>query len=496
MKDFLLALVAGSLTALSFPRYNVPLAFIAGFLLFFYLTEKVESLKKAFVISFFTALPISLLDFYWVLFALKNYGDMSLSLAVFVFSAFAIVLTLFLALPFLASFFLVRKLQTKGFVLIPFIFVIFDILREFFPFSGFPWNLYGYILSYIGSADLLTMFGGIYLLTFLALLIPTFIYISLKKRSAFFGVVSFILVATLFIPFDRSYKCKEPVRIAVLQGNIDESIKAKQSTVEDFQEYVLNVYINLFKQAARKKPDLIILPESALPFNYFSESVDKDKFFKDIKPFKIAFAVGLDSIIYKNTNIKIYNSFLFFDKNHQLVGVYNKNKLVPFGEYVPHPFKVFESLFPYLGGYDFSRGKDGKIITIGRLKIAPLICYESIFPLYVANLIKKGANLIANITNDGWFGKTVEPYQHLEMSRVRAVENKRYFIRATNSGISAVINSYGKIEATLGLNKRGVLIANVCPIEEKTFWTIYSNYLIGLWFVLFTFLFILFYLKK
>ncbi|RUM49323.1 MAG: apolipoprotein N-acyltransferase, partial [Hydrogenothermus sp.] len=163
------------------------------------------------------------------------------------------------------------------------------------------------------------------------------------------------------------------------------------------------------------------------------------------------------------------------------------------GEYTPFPFIIFSKIFPYLQGYDFSPGQKTNLLKHKGLSIATLICFEAIFPNFVANFAKN-ANLIVNVSNDAWFGKTSAPFQHLEMARVRAVETGRYLIRATNTGFSAIIAPNGKFEKVSELFKKQILIGEVFTSKENTFWVSYKNFVIVLF--LLSFFALIFILEK
>ena len=149
----------------------------------------------------------------------------------------------------------------------------------------------------------------------------------------------------------------------------------------------------------------------------------------------------------------IFNSFVMINNEFEILYQYNKRKLVPFGEFLP-----FESLIKKIGfktitrGYSsFTPGKNLKTLDIDNYKILPLICYEIIFPELIQKIDK--TNLIINLSEDAWFGKSIGPYQHFSKSVFRAVENNSYLIRATNQGISAFINHKGQVVKFLNLMK-------------------------------------------
>lgn len=483
MKNTSLSIVAGILLSISLPNFYIPFAFIIGFFILFQLTAE-NSYKYTLFYSFITGFSFALFSYYWIIKAINYYGGVN----IFVSILLLILFSFFYSILYFVSFSLILKGFINRFGLIaiflaPFLWVLIEISREYFPYSGFPWNLAGYMISYMHPIENLASYIGIYGLSFIVILISSLIFYSIKRKNIIYfalAVIIFIVPYTFFSFYKKSFYGKS-YKIAILQGNIEEDIKQND---KKYSDYILNVYLNLFKKAVKQNPDLIILPESAVPFFYFSESEIKDKFFKEIKPYKIPFLIGLDNFMYINDKLLLFNSLFLFDENHNLVDFYNKIKLVPFGEYTPFPFKLFSSLFPYLEGYDFKSGERMNILNYKDFKFIPLICFEAIFPNFVSDFAKKG-NIIVNVSNDAWFGKTSAPFQHLEMARIRAVETGRFLIRATNTGISAVILPDGTVEKKLPLFKRDILIADVKLLSENTFWIKYKNILFILFIILF-----------
>jgi apolipoprotein N-acyltransferase len=357
---------------------------------------------------------------------------------------------------------------------LPFIWLFLEILREFVPFGGFPWNLSGYMISYINPIAQISSITGIYGLSFLVLFLSVSVFYFFYKRSfnSFLIITfSFLCVVGLFIYGNikiNSYNYSgKKVKISIIQGNIPEDMKM---SVEG-KPQIIKKYVKLIKEAYYKdKPDLIVLPESSLPFPPLSiNSKLKIEFLRDIKDVKVPMIIGFDNYFLRNEHLYLYNSMFLFNEKHKVVNYYNKIKLVPFGEYVPFPFKIFETLFPYLEGYDFMRGRQMKILVYKRFRILPLICFEGIFPNFVASNSKRKPNLIVNITNDAWFKKTSAPYQHFEMVRIRAIETGNFLVRAANTGISAFVSPTGKIIKSLGLFEEGYITAQIHLQIKETF---------------------------
>ncbi len=489
IKYMLIPVLSGVFISLSFPKYFFPFSFLIGF--FFLFKSLIEdNFKTHLLISFLIGFFFSFFAFGWFTYAMEVYLDTNFILANLILILFSLVFSIYQFVIFsLAVYTLKNYVGNKALLVAPFIWALIEISREFFPFTGFPWNLMGYTLSPINEIAQISSIGGIYLLSIIALYLSVATFYLFKFRNIK-SVLSFIIIVGIFIGIyiygytrikgytDNGVKKK----VAIIQGNISQNIKLDKSK----KRFVINKYINLLKSIEKfKSVDIAILPESSLPFSPSYIDNTYIEFFLNLKSINIPVVLtGIDDIIINNINdIKIYNTITLFNKNGRVLSQYRKIKLVPFGEYTPEPFTIFSKIIPYLTvGIDFSKGKEKNLIVYNDFKIIPLICFESIFPYFVADFSKNG-NLIVNITNDGWFGDTSGPYQHFEMSRIRAIETGKYLVRVANTGVSAVISPVGEIKSALGLNKTGTLIGDVYLIDNKTFFVshlkeIYAFYIL------------------
>nr|WP_207145090.1 apolipoprotein N-acyltransferase [Persephonella atlantica] len=487
--------MAGFLISLSFPNFFIPFVYIGGFFILLYAVYKAISLKESILYSLLTGFSFTVFSFYWIVFAISHYGDVNLLVSVLLFALFGISFSLFQFVPF-GIFLHITKKHRYSIFLAPFVWVILEFLREHFPFSGFPWNLMGYTLSYINPVAQITSITGIYGLSFLAVFFAVSFFILFHRKNLIPAVACIALFTGIYLWGNHrinSYTDTGTARnIAVIQGNIKEDVKLDNNKRLE----VINKYLHLIQTASKYSVDLIILPESAIPVYplYQEEDVYRLYFFDRLKKYKKPVLSGFDNVYYKNGRLILHNSVFLYDENNRLVDTYNKMKLVPFGEYVPFPFGIFRSLFPYLEGYDFVPGKEKKVIRFKEFKIVPLICFEAIFPDFVSEFAKKG-NLIVNVTNDAWFGRTSAPLQHFEMARVRAVETGKYLIRAANTGISAVINPVGEIKSSLKLFEDGIILEKVYLNSKATFWAEH-HYKIKLLFIILFIILSVFILRK
>ncbi|GAC1623708.1 MAG: apolipoprotein N-acyltransferase [Candidatus Acidiferrum sp.] len=384
-----------------------------------------------------------------------------------------------------------RRSMTFACAGMPFVWVVFEFLRGRLPEIGFPWNLLGYPAA--GNAGLVQIASvtGIYGLSFLvAACNSLFAWSALAEapsiRHRFTVVGTAVLVlGGVFLGGPHLVPVFEARHFArAVQLNFPEvdSFEANWffAHEKDMQE------IEQFSLAQTpKQPDLLIWPEAPAPFSYqnpeFTRRADAlatrfgHPFLADVVEWK----APVDSLSTAATEKLVpYNSAVLIDeKGHRLFS-YDKIHLVPFGEYEPFPLihQVVKSVSDEVGGF-----RKGNRYTIGELpggyKFGTFICYEAIFGGEVRKFAAGGAQLFINISNDGWFGRSAAADQHLQMARVRAVENRRWLLRVTNNGYTVSVDPYGRVFHAIPADVRGGVDL---PYDFRTDTTIYTRY--GDWF--------------
>ncbi len=238
--------------------------------------------------------------------------------------------------------------------------------------------------------------------------------------------------------------------VSVAQGNIDQSQKWDPA----FQEETVRRYVDLSRsEASRNKPALIVWPETSMPF-FLQERTPLSKQVRDLVQ-ELAVPLIAGSPGYEPDQARsryvYFNRAYLLKSSGNIAGIYEKEHLVPFGEYVP-----LAPLFPFLarlveGIGDFLPGQRVSPLTSGDLALGVLICYEAIFPELAQKRVREGATVLVNISNDAWYGRSSAALQHLHLSLLRAVEQDRYLVRATNTGISAIVDPRGRVLARTGL---------------------------------------------
>lgn len=478
--DYLFSLLSGILLVLSFPNFDLEfLAWFALVPLFYAVEGKIlwDSFKLGFLTGFISFLGI----LYWIVVAVHTYGNIPLIPSVLILLLLVGYLSLFIGVfAFLYRFIQIR-LGLQTILLAPLLWVSLEYLRSFF-LTGFPWASLAYSqyinLPFIQMADI----TGIYGLSFVILLVNATLYTALlqwsKKSFPLREVAITILFLLVFLVYgylrigavDQRIIQNPPLKIGLVQGNIDQSIKWDQS----FQNETMKIYERLSLKVADKKPDLIIWPETATPF-FFQDAKEFQPLVLDIPKKTGAFLLfGTPSYKIERGKVHHYNSALLVSPAGELNGKYDKIHLVPYGEYVPlGEYLSLGSLGEGIG--NFKSGKETFNFTLPQGKFGVLICFEIIFPDLCRKFVKEGANFLVTITNDAWFGRTSAPRQHLTMATFRAVENRVFIARSANTGISAFIDPVGRIMKQGRIFTEEAMNGTIGLSKEKTFYTLYGD---------------------
>ncbi|MBE9532083.1 MAG: apolipoprotein N-acyltransferase, partial [Proteobacteria bacterium] len=269
------------------------------------------------------------------------------------------------------------------------------------------------------------------------------------------------------------------IKVAVAQGNIDQSVKWDPA----FRQETIDIYRELSLKGADEKPELIIWPESAVPF-YLSYENKAAALISGVAEDTGAYLLTGSPHFEDNTPgssewESYFNSAFLLSPEGETLDRYDKVKLVPFGEYVPLKRALFFIKKLTVGFADFTPGPGHMPLEMKAVRLGVLICFESIFPGISASTVRNGASVLLVLTNDGWFGKTSAAYQHFDMAILRAVENRTSLVRAANRGISGVIDPLGRVTHETGLLTREYFVADIKmrdARETKSFFTLYGRY--------------------
>jgi apolipoprotein N-acyltransferase len=340
-------------------------------------------------------------------------------------------------------------------------------------FSGFPWNLEGYAWSAALPMLQITSVIGIYgltLLTLAAAFLPALCLENGKKPHA--TILASLVVLALCGVWGETRLMQNPttdvpgVRLRIVQPNVDQKLKWLPENLEpNFQELLD------FTSAPGAKPIThIVWPETAATF-YLAEDPARRAMIADHLPAGGSLISGVvRRDLSEASQLQFHNSLITIDSNGDVTSEYDKHHLVPFGEYIPYRSALPFALKPLIHmGVDFTPGDSAATLHVAGLpSFSPLVCYEVIF---TGDVIPQNdrPQMLINVTNDGWYFNTAGPYQHFAMARVRAIEEGMPLVRSANTGISGVIDSYGRVTARLGIGIKGYTDADLPASIPPTF---------------------------
>jgi len=478
------AVTSGLLLTISFPKTGLWFAAFFALVPWFLSLKSMTSKESCFsgftlgVFHFFTLI-------YWIVPTVNVYGGLHPILAI----ATLTLLSCYLALYPAIFAFLFKKIDPESCFAplgISFLWIGLEYIRTY-AFTGFSWGALGYSqytnLILIQIADI----SGVYGVSFLIVLINSLLAIlwtmvtkkRIRLRYSIPALYTLVLVGSALYygnqkinAINSDTETGQSVAITVVQGNIKQDLKWSAA----FKTRTIEKYIHLSTLEAPKKPDLIIWPETALPFYYefdrpFSNLVDKC-----IRSSKTNFLVGSPAFTSSEKETRFFNRAYMLNQLSLVTGVYDKHHLVPFGEYVP--------LGDYLGflgkitaqAGNFSTGdKTFNPLPFNDHKTGVLICFEILFPSLASKFVKNGADILTTLTNDAWFGNTSAAQQHFSIAVFRAVENRRALARAANTGISGFIDPKGQILETSDLFTDQAITRNLPVLNRITVYTKYGD---------------------
>ena len=477
-------LFLGSLTSFSLPPYNLIFINFITYSLFLYLIilfkEKKVKLSNFFFLGFTFGYGYFASSLYWISHSLTFDKQLTFLIPIAILG-----LPILLAVFYGLAVFVIHSFIKKDYVFLLIFSVslsVFEYLRGIL-FTGFSWNLISYSWSFSLESIQVLKFIGTYTFNFFSILIFSIYFNSLwpiqfKKiliNSTFLFVVliSNYLFGKIIIK-NSEFNQYNDVKVKIVQPNID---IAKTWGVENENRNLISL-INLSK-ANKNEKTLIVWPEGMIQQTNPKDLYKYKEYFNKNFSKNHLVVVGVTNPSISGNKINFYNSLVVLNNNAEVVSVYNKIKLVPFGEFIP-----FENLLLKWGlkkitfGYSsFSSGNERKEIKIfNNLSFLPLLCYEIIYSGDL-KLSSKDYNFIINISEDGWFGDSIGPHQHLGQAVFRAVEQGVPIVRSTNKGMSAYISPNGKIINFLELNKSGFIDLKLSFLNGKTLFSLLENYI-------------------
>ncbi len=471
--SLILSITSGLLLSLAFPPWNADLAAWIAITPLLTAMQREKALHRAAICGFFFGFAFFLIDLRWIIETMVSHGKFSTITAILVFISMVSTLAIIPGVFSLLSVFFVNRSFDMFFVA-PITWTALEYFRTY-VFTGFPWDCLGYSQAYRLKLIQICDLTGVYGLSFLILMgnvsVVSFMkMLSNRSRRYVFHVcvcLSSLVVVLAYgfsrlDHFPRGIEGVETVGIGILQGDVPQDIKWDPAS----RSRTFIRYKCLAEDALKQGATFMIWPETSVPVVIGGSDITWKYATHISKKLQVPMLIGAPFESRWKGKVNYFNS-AFLVQDGELTQRYDKIHLVPFGEYMPLSWIL--PLGPGLAAREEDYSAGSKVILMrpnGFPPFSVLICYEAIFPDLARAAVNSGAKALVNITNDGWFGNSAAPYQHLAMAGFRAVENRVWLFRAANTGISAVYDPAGRLVASLPLMEQGALVYKVPRYPE------------------------------
>jgi apolipoprotein N-acyltransferase len=457
-----------------------PLAWIALAPMFFAL--RTISVKRAFLFGWWMEAFATWIGFYWLIGTMVNFGYISIPFSLVLFAIIGLGNGIRLGLYTCWLRCVAAHTGPTWYRLLipPCTFVMFDYL---YP-RVFPWTLG---ITQWGAppltqiADVTGVHGITFLLVTFSVLVTAFIpHVTAPSPVTRWrmSLVCLLLIGAVcgygfwrMPQVQTAIQHAEPLRVAMVQPNIgfdDKGDRAKR-------EAQLIQQMNLSQETLSEQPDLIIWPETMYPYAVPSAEQSLILPLSNTAP-NTHWLIG--ALVYnrQGKQLQRFNAALLVDSSTRIIDRYAKRRLLAFGEYIPMQryFPFLRNISPTIG--DLTPGTGGVLTLSNDIRIGPLICYEDILPDLARQAVQQGATFLVNLTNNAWFGPTYAPYQHRQVAAFRAIENRVYLVRATNTGLTSIIDPLGREHAALPTDLPGTRVHAIYPLRVPTMYTRYGDW--------------------
>ncbi len=413
-------------------------------------------------------------NLYWVVYAMTEHGGLSLPVAILGAGLLMAYLAAYWGLFAMVVQQVGLRARTAPFVIAG-CWTGLEYFQSWFM-TGFPWTPLGYAAGRTTLLIQVAGIAGLFGLTFLSILVNAsvagWLQHGSKVRWAAAATAALMLAASGYGGWTlwSARPSADMLTVGLVQGNVSQDSKWDVGARRE----ILGRHVELSRQAAAQGAQLVFWPESSWPDPYGIErdATAYDQVSRVAMEHAIRIIVGTVRVTEGDNGYEVANAAVLLGSDGGVDGAYEKIHLVPFGEYLPFR-SVLRGLGPLVQAVGAMRAgePDQPLLGAGHAALPPFgmsICYEIIFPGMARRQVGSGARFLATITNDAWYGTTAGPYQHFAMARMRAVENRRWLVRAANTGISGVVDPWGRVVAATGLEEVAVQVVEIGLRDEMT----------------------------
>jgi apolipoprotein N-acyltransferase len=445
-----------------------------------------RTLRRAFMLGLLTGACYFTGTLYWITGVMAVYGDLQWAVAVLINAALVVYQAFFPAVFALVVRRLVIAYGRRALLAAPLVWVATELGRTY-VLSGFPWVLLGYSQARVLPIAQLASLFGVYGVSMLVAAVSAALAFAALPRSASrvgarraqYGPAAVVFAIVIAVAIWGSRRAAEaewtrtgvPIKVGLIQGNVlqDQKWDATRAAA------IFADYLDKSRQAIRQGAQFVLWPESASPFMFNEDAAAADRVRAVAREAHVPILVGSDEVEWRTTDsgrvpAKFFNSAILVRADGSTAGTYRKMHLVPFGEYVPLQNLLFFAapLTEQVG--TFAPGVNPELLPVDGHPVSVAICYEVVYPDLVRRFVLGGSELLTTITNDAWFGRTSAPHQHFEQASMRAIEQGRYLVRSANTGISGIVDPYGRVVEKTDIFQSAVLVGEARFLRTSTFY--------------------------
>jgi apolipoprotein N-acyltransferase len=413
---------------------------------------------------------------YWTSSVLAAFGGMPMILAIVAMMLLAAYLAIYPAITAMVMARLISQGGRTALFFLPAAWVATEYLRGFF-FGGFPWVPLGNSqVTTLAVAQVASVFG-VYGLSALVAFVNAAIAFALLSTGRSRVIASVATVALLVgVAAWGSWRVADgsltregtALRVGLIQGNVAQVDKLNPTPQS--MRRIFTSYLAMTRDAVRRGAQYVIWPESSTPFTFGHDAVGEAALRDLAREVGVPLLFGSDQIV-AEPELRQYNAAFLLGPDGETQAVYRKIHLVPFGEFIPlQDWLTFVA--PLVKRYlPFNAGDKVVILPVNGHPTSTAICYEVVFPSLMRDAVIQGSQLLTTVTNDGWYGTSSAPYQHFEMASMRAIEEGRYMARSANTGISGVVDPYGRVVQASAIFEQVGLVAEVRLLSGRTIYS-------------------------
>jgi apolipoprotein N-acyltransferase len=439
---------------------------------------------RAFALGLLAATVYFAGTIYWTGTVIIAFGDVNPIVAMVGMLLLSAYLALYPAVASLVTSQVIERLGARGLFLAPLTWVATEYLRGYF-LTGFPWvplgNSQVTVLPVAQLASVLGVYGLSALVAYINAALAYALVTSGARRVAALATAAAVLIAVggwgVWRISDGSLtRAGTPIRIGLIQGNIAQEDKWNPAHARR----IFTTYVAMTRDAVRRGAEYVIWPESSTPFTFEDPlgSPDGDEMLRQLaREVRVPILFGSDQVIRRQPieTSELYNAAYQLSPDGKTTALYRKIKLVPFGEFFPFQ-KWIAFAAPLVQRFvPFSAGTGPVILPVGSHRASTAICYEVVFPSLARDAVAAGSELLTTVTNDGWYGRSSAPYQHWEMASMRAIEQGRYLARAANTGISGIVDPYGRVLARSNIFEQVGLVGEARFLTGRTVYSMIGD---------------------